>query len=98
MRDIKSTPQDTATHGTALMVPMTVIAVSAASGTFSDSLSCVVRDETTFDVGIRDQRDRLTEQHAQEGDTHRGSTKRRAYSPPCGLQAILTPASIALLT
>jgi hypothetical protein len=57
---------------TALMVSTSGISVSAASGAVTDSPSCVIRDESTFDVGIRDQRDRLTAQHAQEGDIPQG--------------------------
>jgi hypothetical protein len=56
----------------ALMVSASGISVSAASGAVTDSPSCVNRDETMFDVGIRDQRDRLTAQHAQEGDIPQG--------------------------
>ncbi len=57
---------------TTLMVSTSGSSVSAASGAVTDSPSCVIRDEITFNVGIWDQSDRLTAQHAQEGDILQG--------------------------
>jgi hypothetical protein len=68
--------------GTALMVGTSGISVSAASGAATGSPSCVVRDETASDVAIRDQRDRLTAQHAQEGDTPQGFDQETSVSTP----------------
>jgi hypothetical protein len=43
------------------------VAASAASGGSTDKPNCVSQDENALEAaGIRDQRDRLTAQHAQE--------------------------------
>ena len=69
--------------GTVLMVGTSGIAVSAASGAVTDSPSCVVRGETRVDVGIRDQRERLTAQHTQEDDIPQGLDQETSvFTPP----------------
>jgi hypothetical protein len=51
---------------TALVLSTSGVATSAVSGGDTATPSCVVQDETALEAGIRDQRDRLTAQHAQE--------------------------------